>query len=82
MALLFVPYLEKNHLIASGLIVGLVVFIFVENSTAKCPNRPSQNEYRKRVFKSGMRPSALPSSLRYDAASCFNAARSAECAPI
>jgi len=45
-------------------------------------NRPSQNENRKRVFKCGMRPSSLPSSLRYDAASCFDAARSAESAPI
>jgi hypothetical protein len=54
---------------------------------ANCPNRPSQNECRKRVFKCGMRPSSLPSSLppasdfgetsRYDAASCFDAARSA-----
>jgi len=54
------------------------------NSTAKCPNRPTQNEYRKRVFKSGMRPSSLPSSLCYDAASCFDAARSAdlECADM
>ena len=49
----------------------------VKNSNATCPNRPSQNEYRKRVFKCGMRPSSLPSSLRYDAASCFDAARSA-----
>ena len=40
---------------------------------ANCPNRPSQTEYRKRVFKCGM----CPSSLRYDAASCFDAARSA-----
>jgi hypothetical protein len=39
------------------------------------PHRPSQNEYRKREFKSGMCPSSLLSSLRYDAASCFNAAR-------
>jgi hypothetical protein len=30
----------------------------------------------------GMRPSSLPSSMRYDAASCFDAARSAESAPI
>jgi hypothetical protein len=32
----------------------------------------------KEPFKCGMRPSSLPSSLRYDAASCFDAARSAE----
>ena len=51
---------------------------------ANCPHRPSQNEYRKRVFQSGMRPSSLPSSLRYGAASCFDAARSAdlECADM
>jgi hypothetical protein len=36
----------------------------------------------KEPVKCGMRPSSLPSSLRYDAASCFDAARSAECAPI
>ena len=34
----------------------------------------------KEPFKCGMRPSSLPSSLRYDAASCFDAAK--ECAPI
>ena len=33
---------------------------------------------RKEPFKCGVRPSSLPSSLRYDAASCFDAARSAE----
>jgi hypothetical protein len=37
-----------------------------------------ENEYRKREFQCGMRPSSLPSSLRYDAASGFDAARSAE----
>ena len=31
----------------------------------------------KEPFKCGMRPSSLPFSLRYDAASCFDAARSA-----
>jgi hypothetical protein len=31
----------------------------------------------KEPFKCGMLPSSLPSSLRYDAASCFDAARSA-----
>jgi hypothetical protein len=36
----------------------------------------------KEPFKCGMRPSSLPSSLRYDAASCFDAARRAESAPI
>ena len=36
----------------------------------------------KEPFRSGLRPSSLPSSLRYAAASCFHAARSAdlECA--
>jgi hypothetical protein len=28
-------------------------------STVNCPNRPSQNEYRKRVFKCGVSPSSL-----------------------
>jgi len=36
----------------------------------------------KEPFKCGMHPSSLLSSLRYNAASCFDAARSAECGPL